>query len=210
MLIVNNTAPNYQECLDICKPSWKHEVIQYNFDGNTFNEHCTNKIQATLDAIRKHKGENLVYLDTDVFQVKPLKEELFTHDIIATRMVIRQERPYYKEVNAGVFLIKANDKTEKFCEKWLELDKEYQKDPEIPYPEQRAFNDLLYKYYDSDSGITVGNISENLYNFERDDTKEWMTGIEKYNPYLIHLKSKRWSKDFSMDWLKTYVNGIIK
>ena len=204
--IVNNTAPNYQECLDICKPTWKHEVLQYNFDAQDFNGHCTNKIRAMLDAVKNNWGAHLIYLDTDVFQVKPIKEEIFTHDIITTRMVIRPDRPYYKEVNAGVFFMRANSKTQKFCEEWLELDKEYQKDKSIPYPEQRAFNDLCYKYYDSDDELTVGNVSENLYNLEADDTKDWMERIEKYKPYLIHLKNKRWQKEFSMNWLY----GIIK
>lgn len=204
--IINNTAPNYQECLDITKQTWKHEVLQYNFDGNTFNQHCTNKIKATLDAVRKNKGTNLVYLDTDVFQVKEIPESIFTHDIITTRMVVRPERPQYQEVNAGVFFMRANDKTEKFCEEWLELDKIYQQNPNIPYPEQRAFNDLCYKHYDNDDDLTVGNVSENLWNCERDDTTQWMDAVEKYKPYLIHLKGKRWSNKFCMDWLY----GIIK
>ena len=209
MRIVNNTAPNYQECLDICKPTWKHEVLQYHNDALNFNGHCTNKIFAMLDAVRNNKGQNLVYLDTDVFQVKPLPESIFTHDIITTRMVIRPDRPYYKEVNAGVFFMRANDKTEKFCEEWLELDKIYQQDPNIPYPEQRAFNDLCYKHYDSDDELTVSNVSEELFNQEKDDTKQWMEAVEKYKPYLIHLKNKRWSKEFSMDWLDTYIKSII-
>ena len=204
--VINNTAPNYQECLDITKPTWKHEVLQYNFDGETFNQHCTNKIKATLDAVRHNKGQNLVYLDTDVFQVKPIPESIFTHDIIATRMVVRPERPQYQEVNAGVFFMKANDKTERFCEEWLELDKIYQQDPNIPYPEQRAFNDLLYRHYDSDDELTVSNVSENLWNCERDDTAQWMEAVEEYKPYLIHLKGKRWANKFCMDWLY----GIIK
>jgi hypothetical protein len=209
MKIVNNTGSNFKECLDICKPTWKHEVLQYNFDAQNFNGHCTNKIHAILDAIRNNKGSNLVYLDTDVFQVKPLKEEIFTHDILATRMVIRPDRPYYKEVNAGVFFMKANDKTERFCEEWLELDKIYQQDPNIPYPEQRAFNDLCYRYYDRDDELTVSNLSENLFNLESDDTKDWMSRIEEYKPYLIHLKTKRWQSPFSMEWLKAKYD-IIK
>jgi hypothetical protein len=206
IVICNNTASNYKECLDITLPTWKGELDLYSFEGETFNQHCTNKIKATLESLKKHKGKNIAYLDTDVFMVKEIDDKIFTHDIITTRMVIRPDRPYYKEVNAGVFFMKANDKTIKFCEEWLELDKEYQKDPNIPYPEQRAFNDLCYKYYDSDTELTVGNVSENLYNLEADDTKEWMARIEKYKPHLIHLKNKRWTKEFSMNWLY----GIIK
>ena len=206
--IVNNTANNYADCLAICKPSWKHEVLQYNFDGQTFNQHCTNKIKAMLDAVRTHKGHNLVYLDTDVFQVKPLREDIFTHDILATRMVVRPDRPQYKEVKAGVFFMRANDKTERFCEEWLELDKIYQQDKNIPYPEQRAFNDLCYRYYDSDGDITVGNLSENIYNLEADDTRDWMARIQEYKPILIHLKSKRCQQEFSLNWLKEYLNMV--
>lgn len=204
--IINNTAPNYLECLNTTKPTWKHEILQYNFDGNTFNQHCSNKIKATLDAVKNNKGCNMVYLDTDVFQVREIPESIFTHDIVATRMVVRPERKQYEEVNAGVFFMKASDRTERFCEEWRELDKIYQLDPSIPYPEQRAFNDLLYKYYDSDLDITIGNVSENLWNCERDDTDEWMKAVEKYKPFLIHLKGKRWANKFCMDWLY----GIIK
>lgn len=210
MIIINNTAPNYQECLDITKPTWKHEVLQYNFDGKTFNEHCTNKIKATKDAVKNNKGKNLVYLDTDVFQVKPIPESIFTHDIITTRMVVRPERRQYEEVNAGVFFMKANDQTERFCEEWAELDKVYQQDPSIPYPEQRAFNDLCYKYYDNDLDIKISNVSENQFNLEDDDTKEWMERIEKHKPYLIHLKGKRWQQNFSMEWLKVWIDTKLK
>jgi hypothetical protein len=205
-MIVNNTAPNYRECLRITQPTWKGKLALYAFDGNTFNEHCTNKIKAIQSAIKQYPNENIVYLDTDVIQTRELPE-IWTHDIIATRMVIRPERPYYKEVNAGVFFMKSNERTARFVEEWFELDKQYQQDPTIPYPEQRAFNDLCYKYYDSGE-ISVSNISENLFNFERDDTKEWMKGIEKYNPYLIHMKQSRWKSEFSLEYLRS--RGIIK
>lgn len=207
MLIVNNTAQNYQECLDICKPTWKHPVSQYNYEANDFNGHCTNKIRAMLDAVKNNKGQNLAYFDTDIFQVKELPD-LWTHDIITTRMVMR-DRPY-KEVNAGVFFMRATDQTERFCEEWLDLDKIYQQDPNIPYPEQRAFNDLAFKYYDSYGDISVSNVSENLYNCERDDTKQWMQAIQDYKPFLIHLKGGRWKKEFSMNFLYGIIDQIAK
>lgn len=206
MIICNNTAPNYQECLNITKPTWKGQLELYNLDADNFNGHCTNKIISIYKCLLKHPDNNIIYLDTDVIQTKEIPEDIFTHDILATRMVVRPERPYYTEVNAGVSFWKSNKKTIKFCEDWLELDKEYQK-TDKSYPEQSAFNDLIYKGYDGKINIKTGNISENLYNFERDDTKQWINGIKEYNPYLIHMKQQRWKDEFSLNFLRT--NGII-
>lgn len=201
IVIVNNTADNYRECLDITKPTWKGEKDLYRLEGQTFNQHCTNKIKSMISAIEKSKGQNLIYLDTDVMMRGELKDTLWTHDILVTRMVNRPERPHYPFINAGVFLMKANDKTLRFCREWLELDKEYQKNPNIAYPEQQALNDLVYKYYDSETDITVGNISENIYNFERDDDKAFIKDFQKYNPRLVHLKGKKWQNNFIMDFV---------
>lgn len=208
MIIVNNTAPNFAECKDVCVSTWKGKQDLYELDAEYFNGHCTNKINAIKSAHEKYPNENLLYLDSDVIMVEELSDELFTHDILTTRMVVRPERPYYKEVNAGVFLMKSNERTAKFIDEWFKLDKIYQQNPDIPYPEQRAFNDLAYKGYDGLREWTVGNLSENIYNFERDDTQEWMDGIEKYNPKLIHMKTKRWQNPFCLDYLRK--NGIIK
>jgi hypothetical protein len=209
MIICNNTNKGYSECLDMMLPTWKQqgcEIDLYNFDGNTFDEHCTNKIKAIKECLIKHKGQNIAYLDTDVMMMKPISEDIFTHDIIATRMVTRLDKDGVKDINAGVSFWKANDKTIQFCDEWLELDKKYQ--GQTKYPEQKAFSDLCYKYYDKGGELKIGNVSERLYNFEHDNVKIFLFWIPKYMPYLVHFKTKRWADKKVVDVVRGFYNPL--
>jgi hypothetical protein len=219
MIIVNYTGQNYKECLDITLPTWKAEKILLYTDtddfgeklfkpSEDFNESCLRKIKVIKKAIEENLGENVLYMDADVMMTDRI-DEVFDHnfDIVATRMVNRPERPHYHEVNAGVSFWRANKETLAFCEEWLLLEKQYRPRKTIPYPEQRAFNDLLYMHYDKRDGLAIGNVSENIYNFERDDTKQFIDGLHEFTPKLIHLKAKRWKNQFCLNYMRD--NGII-
>ena len=175
------------------KPTWRGELDLYKLMGKTFDEHCTNKIKAIKQCLIKHKGQNVLYLDTDVMMMRDIDESVFTHDILATRMVHRDDKNGVKDINAGVSFWRANDKTIRFCDEWLELDKQYQ--GKTKYPEQKAFSDLCYKYFDSLTELKVGNISERIYNLENDNLPMFLIWIKKYKPTLIHFKSKRWENE---------------
>lgn len=206
MIIVNNTAINYIECLMLMFPTWKKQGCGfdlYSFNGNTFDEHCTNKIEAIKQSLIKHKGQNVLYLDTDVMMMDKISEDVFTQDIMVTRMVHRSDKGGLKDINAGVSFWRANDRTIRFCDEWLALDKQYQ--GKHRFPEQKAFNDLCYKYFDSCADISIGVLSERLYNFEHDNIKTFFDWIPKYRPKLIHLKSKRWAVEGVVERLKSCI-----
>jgi hypothetical protein len=220
MIIVTYTGQNYKACTDITHPTWKADKILIYTDtddfgeklfkpSEDFNESCLRKIKVIKKAIEENQGQNILYMDTDVMMVDSI-DEVFEHgfDIVATRMVKRPDRPQYEEVNAGVSFWKATPETLAFCEEWLLLEKQYRPRKTIPYPEQRAFNDLLYMHYDKRDGLKIGNVSENIYNFERDDTKQFIDGLNTYKPKLIHLKGKRWQNEFCLNYMRN--NGIIK
>jgi hypothetical protein len=204
MIICNYTGENYKDCLDLMLPTWKmaDKIVIYSdtnkfgikmFEpSDDFNESCRRKIQIIKRTLEDYKGHNVLYLDTDVMMMESIGHKVFTHDVVATRMVKRPDRIHgEKDINAGVSFWKANDGTVKFCEQWLEDEKKYQ---DFKYPEQHAFNELCYKYYDSSDFISIGNISERLYNFEHDNPDLFLKGIEQYKPNLIHFKGRRWGK----------------
>lgn len=56
--------------------------------------------------------------------------------------------------------------------------------------EQKAFDYLCYQGYDHKAERTVGNVSEEVYNFERDG-KELFSDLRAKNTKLIHLKTKK-------------------
>jgi len=215
MITCSYIGRNYKDLLNITVPTWKGEVIIYS-DSDDFGvklfEPCEDmkeswhrKILIIQKTLKEHQGENVLYLDGDVLMNGDV-ENMFDKDLTVTRMVVRPERPQYQEINAGVSFWKANERTLKLCDEWLRLEKEFTH-PDIPYAEQRALNMLAYKGYDGISDWTVGNVSENVYNFERDDTKQFMEGVKKYNPKLIHLKGGRWKQEFSLNFLKE--QGIL-
>lgn len=209
MIIANYTGGNYQECLNITLPTWQAEKIIIYSDTdkfgiekfeptNDFNECCRRKILTIKDIIKDNQGENIVYLDTDVL-MRERVDEVFQYpvDLIVTRMV-RRERNHHPEINAGVFFIKANKRTLEMCDQWLEL--EAQNRNTEKYPEQNALNQIAFQGYDG-VGITVGNVSENIYNFERDSVRLFKKEIG--NAKLIHLKNKYWQNPEILQFIKT-------
>ena len=204
MIICTYCSQNYKPCLDITLPTWKTDrVIVYSdteefgikmFEpSDDFNESCRRKIQIIKRTLSENPGENVLYLDADVFMVAPV-DEVFNipSDIIATRMIRRVDREYYKEVNAGVSFWRANSNAIKFCDEWLNLEYEYSKNSTIKLPEQYAFNTLCFLGYDKQTPWSVSNVSEYVYNYERDTTDDFIRYLKVYKPKLIHLKKKRW------------------
>jgi hypothetical protein len=221
MIIVAYITETYVECKNLTLPSWGDNVMifsdtdkfgmkLFNEQTTDFNENCRRKIIVIKEALKlasQWEDNDVLYLDADVLVAKPIAYKPM-HDLTVTRMIRRLDREYYKEINAGVSFWKANDKTIALCDKWLELEAEYRKDSTIPYPEQRALNDLAFQGYDGLLDITVGNVSENLFNFERDDDKQFVNDFAKYKPTLVHLKGKKWQNKFILDFLRK--NDIIK
>lgn len=214
-VICTYTGANYKECLDITQPTWQADKIVVYSDtddfgikmfepSEDFNESCRRKIKIIQRTIQEYPGENVLYLDTDVAMTARV-DEVFekVEDIVATRMV-RRERLMPVDVNAGVSFWKANWRTNLFCERWKKLER---KNQAHRYPEQNAFNQLCIEGYDGQAEWTVSNVSENIYNFERDKTKEFLEDIKIYKPKLIHLKTKRWQDEESMAVVYAHINS---
>jgi hypothetical protein len=203
-MIINYTAQSYKECLDISLPTWLGEVKIYS-DSNEFgikeyspcydfDDHCVRKILTIKKAIKENMGKNLVYLDTDVIMTGSI-DEVFENpaDLIVTRMIRRDNQA--PEINAGVFFIRANEKTLKMCDLWLSKEKELR--GIAKYPEQNALNWIATQGYDGLIDLKVSNVSEKIYNCENDNPNKHLQDIQKYKPKLIHLKTQRWKdKDF--------------
>jgi lipopolysaccharide biosynthesis glycosyltransferase len=213
MIICSYIGRNFSDCMKLTLPTWKADKILIYSDTDDFGikmfepsedpiESWHRKILIIQRTLKENPNENVLYLDGDVL-MKGDVSEVFKNpaDVIATRMVIRPDRPYYKEVNAGVSFWKSNERTLKFCEEWLKLEAELRKDPTIPYAEQRAFNTLIYKGYDGLAEWTCSNVSENVFNFERDDDKQFVNHYKEYNPKLIHLKQGKWKNQFILDFI---------
>jgi len=174
------------------EPLEEEKNVANRFASEMFNESCRRKILTVRKAIKENPGENLAYLDTDVYMTAHI-DEVFENpqDVICTRMVHRKRG--YAEVNAGVFFMKANERSLKFCDEWIKLEKELGG----KLAEQRAFNYLCYLGYDGKAEWTVGNVSEEVYNFERDG-QEFFPDLQAKKPKLIHLKTKRWEDKESL------------
>ena len=220
MIIVNYTSENYKECLDTMKPTWENflqvgdKLLLYSDTGKfgekvfepseDFNESCRRKILTIQKVLKENQGENVLYIDTDVMMMSFIPQDVFYKDVVATRMVHRKDKGGEKDINAGVSFWKANERTIKFCERWLEDEKEYQ---DFKYPEQHAFNELCYRGYDGQEDYSVGNVSERIYNFEHDNPNVFLKWIPIYKPKLVHFKSKRWSDAFIMNRFKKIVSS---
>jgi len=221
MIIVSYITESYKDLLDITVPTWGKNVMIFSdtdkfgmklFDTqiDDFNENCRRKIIAIKEALtlaKQWKDKDVLYLDADVLMTRSPREVFdLNYDLVVTRMIRRADRPH-TEINAGVSFWKASDKTIALCDKWLELETKFREEKYIPYPEQSALNDLAIEGYDGLSDISVGNVSENLYNLERDSDDIFIDGIEFYKPALIHLKGKKWQNKFILDYLRK--NDII-
>lgn len=212
-MIINYTAQNYKECLNITLPTWKGEVKIYSDSDEfgikeyspcyDFDDHCVRKIQTIKKAIKDNQGQNLVYLDTDVIMTGSINE-VFDNpaDLIVTRMVRRPKQA--PEINAGVFFIRANERTLKMCDLWLKTEKEFR--GKTKYPEQNALDFIATQGYDGLIDLKVSNVSEKIYNCENDNPTHHLEDIKLYKPKLIHLKTQRWKDE---DFINR-MNLIIK
>lgn len=200
MKIINYTSENYKQCLDITSPSWTCDKIIYSDTDNfgikifekteDYDENCRRKIFAIKRAIQDYPGEDLLFVDTDCY-VKKIPTEVFEKykfDIAVTRMVRRKR--VKKEINSGVIFIRSNERTLKLCDEWLKLCDENINDKK-PFPEQKALNTLIYEAYDEKIDIQAINISEEVYNFERDNAEQFIRDIHE-RAKILHLKQKIW------------------
>lgn len=200
MKIINYTSENYKQCLDITSPSWTCDKIIYSDTDNfgikifekteDYDENCRRKICAIKRAIQDYPGEDLLFVDTDCY-IKKIPTEVFekyNFDIAVTRMVRRKR--VKKEINSGVIFIRSNERTLKLCNEWLKLCDEYSKDKKI-FAEQKALNTLIYDAYDEKIDLQAINISEEVYNFERDNAEQFIRDIHE-RAKILHLKRKIW------------------
>jgi hypothetical protein len=209
MIICAYCGENYKDCLDITMRTWKADkVVVYSdtdkfgikmFEPSTdFNESCRRKILIIKRTLEENIGQDVLYLDVDVF-MKGYVSNVFKHnyDITVTRMVRRTR--FMPEINAGVSFWKSSQNTIDFCDKWLELEKKKQKEK---YPEQNAFNELAYEGYDEKLKVKVGNVSENIYNFERDNPILFRKEALEYKPKLIHMKGEKWKDRMEVAFIR--------
>lgn len=203
MIICTWIGKNYKESLDIMFPTWKAEKILVYTDtdefgiklfpseSTDFNENCRRKIFAIKRTLIDNPNKDVLYIDSDVMMIKS-PEEVFDNDfdVCATRMVHRTDKAGEKDINAGVSFWKSNDKTIKFCDEWLKLEKQFRDNQK--YPEQHAFSNLCYMGYDQLIDVKVINVSERIYNFEHDSLTTFTQWLPIYKPKLVHFKTKRW------------------
>lgn len=221
MKVVTYCSGNFTKCLRTTLPSWIEagcEVTIYTDSveevGKAFgsvadvveltDDRSSNKrvsCMRKIDTIQRaaetfSEGTRFAWLDSDCIVRKSLDEVLHHNQstVICTRMVHR-DYPY-KSINAGVSFWRANADAIKFCKEWRVL-AEKLKDKEN-LNEQVAFHKTCYKYYDRASTITVSNVSEQLFNCERDKDDDFRELIKKADPFIVHLKGGRWkrTKDF--------------
>lgn len=210
MKIINYTSENYKQCLDITSPSWTCDKIIYSDTDNfgikifekteDYDENCKRKILAIQKAVNDYPGENLLFLDTDCY-VKNLPTDVFekyNFDIAVTRMVRRKR--VKKEINSGVIFIRSNDKTKNLCEEWINIHDDYSK-KKYMFAEQKALNTLVYDAYDEKIDLQAINLSEEVYNFERDNAEEFLRDIHERTK-ILHLKQKIWYNKDVLNKLK--------
>lgn len=210
MKIINYTSENYKQCLDITSPSWTCDKIIYS-DTDKFgikifektedyDENCRRKIFAIKRAIQDCPGEDLLFVDTDCY-VKKIPTDIFekyNFDIAVTRMVRRKR--VKKEINSGVIFLRSNERTLKLCNEWLKLCDENLKYKK-PFPEQKALNTIVYDAYDEKIDLQVINISEEVYNFERDNAEQFLKDLHE-RAKILHLKQKIWYNKEVLDNIK--------
>lgn len=209
MIIVTYTSENYKPVLDVVLHSWQRakpdKILVYTdtdlfgiklFKNQTtdYDMNCLRKVYAIMQALKDNDRQNILYLDSDCY-LRELPNQVFddyrNFDIACTRMVRRKREK--REINAGVSFWRASWLTVQFCQKWLELAGHYMKQGIKDFPEQKAFNNLCYQFYDNyQSGMTqVINVSEEMYNYERDSAEEFLADMPK-NAHILHLKQGLW------------------
>lgn len=209
-MIITYCSETYEECLKKTSPSWGENVFIYSdtskfgykmFDPvEDMDENLRRKILVIKNALTKFRDRNIVFLDVDIYLKKsPIKVFENNADLTVTRMIRRDRN--YDYINSGVTFWRSSKKMIRFCDKWLEIEELYRKENKWR-PEQLALNNLAIKAYDEMMDITVSNVSENIYNFERNSTKEFISDFNKYKPKLIHLKNKMWKNEKIINYLK--------
>lgn len=200
MIIVNYTSESYKPILDLTLPSWSGEKIIYSdsdqfgfkfFEkSDDYNQHCERKILTLLDVLKKNPGKDLLWLDTDCFvREMPNVFEDYSFDIACTRMVRRKVQK--RHINAGVIFFRANPKTLDFVEKWLNKAIEYRGKP---FHEQTAFHSLAYEAYDEILDVKLVNVSEEVYNYERDSAESFLADLHP-RAKILHLKQGLWKNE---------------
>jgi hypothetical protein len=219
MIITAYCGGNFKSCLDITINSWSFcnnkiytdsgEFGIQLFESSTtdFKESCRRRIVCLKKVLEENLGKNVLLLDVDVMIISN-PEEVFENnfDIALTRMINRKNS-IYEDANIGVVFCRSNERTIKMCDLWIETTEEYSKNLELSNPDQTALTDIAIKGYDGLIDLKVTNVSENIYNFERNDVKSWISGIKKYHPKIIHLKNKKWENKYCVNWLSEYAKN---
>jgi len=211
-MLVTYTSSDYKGALDISLPSWKaklpgEKIVVYtdtpNFGTQLFTEPAGSwdhgnirKIEACIKGMSEiENGEYLIFMDSDCFIVSDFRDIFKKYpksDLFVTRMVTRADRPHAeKAINAGVLMFKKNKLTVQLLQDWLDLAHTHLKN-NVRYSEQTAISDLAFQMFDGLRPGTVTILSERLYNMEHDEKDKFFEMIERYNPHVIHLKSKWW------------------
>ena len=69
------------------------------------------------------------------------------------------------------------------------------------FAEQKALNTLVYDAYDEKIDIQAINLSEEVYNFERDNAEQFLRDIHE-RAKILHLKQKIWYNKDVLNKLK--------
>jgi hypothetical protein len=216
MIITAYCGKNFRECLNITSKSWnfcKNFIftdtedfgIKLFEETTDFKESCKRRIHCLKKTLQENIQENVLLLDVDVL-IAADPSEVFCNDFdLALTRVINRRNNIYEDANIGVVFCKSNKKTISMCEEWLELTEKYTENKSLTNPDQTALTDIALEGYDGLTNLKVTNFSENIYNFERNNIKNWTKGILKYKPKIIHLKNQMWKNKYCVNWLENYV-----
>ncbi len=212
---------NYKDVIDFVIPSWlklgsvDNIYIYTDFDlvYNDDRVIVLNKIKKTDDwleivglkavllgdFLNIYNNEYFVFIDIDCYITKDIVHVFDNNfDIAATRM-------YNNGVaNSGVWFCRNNLNINKFCNEWVQLQKVY-KQKKIGIKKycssygQISFSDILHREHKNKSYLKVLPINAKKYNYENDDADIWIKDMDKYKPYIVHYKGRRWRNKLIFD-----------
>lgn len=206
--IVTYATKSYDDVLSFTLDSWKRSVptadISVLSDTEGYHtkafepsddrrEHYRRRIECVRAIVKRliedgREGDGVIYLDSDVYAEKDPSIVFYSHshDLIVTRMIRRKDRSK-KEINDGVIFFRANHRVLAMLDLWSEKELELAKQG-VEFPAQKSLDRIATLAFDGLLPITASTCSENLFNFEREDIKDFKSGLMLYEPYLVHFK----------------------
>jgi hypothetical protein len=199
--IISICTENYRDALPVVIESWLRHADQVylytDFDMDYPGVTVIPTLEKTDDwlkavAMKAHvlkdfqrRGvKHFAFVDVDCYVHREIRD-VFNHDfdVAATRMNAR------KVANSGVWFIRNSERIAWFADEWIRLQYEL-RDKGIgvvkhlsPY-EQISFSRIVHS-----EKIKAYPLSCQ-YNYEGDSPKEWLKGIRKARPAILHLKGR--------------------